>query len=127
MLFVHCFANMFVQVPFNAKIHTNQYFIFYSQLSSLHKAHSLRRKKRRNMLAIFGFRKNRNQSASNQEPEAESEVYGDGGHLVAPPPPPPPPTGFVFTRMSHDTSAGVVEFAPSSVKTGTDVALKAPC
>uniref|UniRef100_A0A3Q2CUN3 Leucine-rich repeat-containing protein 16B-like n=1 Tax=Cyprinodon variegatus TaxID=28743 RepID=A0A3Q2CUN3_CYPVA len=28
-----------------------------SQLSSLHKAHSLRRKKRRNMLTIFGFRR----------------------------------------------------------------------
>uniref|UniRef100_A0A8D3AW49 Leucine-rich repeat-containing protein 16B-like n=1 Tax=Scophthalmus maximus TaxID=52904 RepID=A0A8D3AW49_SCOMX len=37
-----------------------------SQLSSLHKAHSLRRKKRRNMLAIFGFRKNRNQTLSSQ-------------------------------------------------------------
>uniref|UniRef100_A0A8C5ES93 Capping protein, Arp2/3 and myosin-I linker protein 3-like n=1 Tax=Gouania willdenowi TaxID=441366 RepID=A0A8C5ES93_GOUWI len=49
-----------------------------SQLSSLHKAHSLRRKKRRNMLAIFGFRKNRNQS-----PEFDSEVYGDGSHSVA--------------------------------------------
>ncbi|KAA8589820.1 hypothetical protein FQN60_013185 [Etheostoma spectabile] len=48
-----------------------------SQLSSLHKAHSLRRKKRRNMLAIFGFRKNRNQTLSNQGPESEAEVYGD--------------------------------------------------
>ncbi|XP_029286265.1 capping protein, Arp2/3 and myosin-I linker protein 3-like isoform X2 [Cottoperca gobio] len=54
-----------------------------SQLSSLHKAHSLRRKKRRNMLAIFGFRKNRNQTLSNQGPESEPEVYGDGCHLVA--------------------------------------------
>uniref|UniRef100_A0A3B4VKS9 Capping protein, Arp2/3 and myosin-I linker protein 3-like n=1 Tax=Seriola dumerili TaxID=41447 RepID=A0A3B4VKS9_SERDU len=43
-----------------------------SQLSSLHKAHSLRRKKRRNMLAIFGFRKNRNQTLSGQGPQ-ESE------------------------------------------------------
>ncbi|KAK5907277.1 hypothetical protein CesoFtcFv8_005145 [Champsocephalus esox] len=54
-----------------------------SQLSSLHKAHSLRRKKRRNMLAIFGFRKNRNQTLSNQEPESEAEVYSDGCHFVA--------------------------------------------
>ncbi|XP_054459345.1 capping protein, Arp2/3 and myosin-I linker protein 3-like [Anoplopoma fimbria] len=54
-----------------------------SQLSSLHKAHSLRRKKRRNMLAIFGFRRNRNQTLSNQEPEPEAEVYGDGCHFVA--------------------------------------------
>uniref|UniRef100_UPI0037E9383E capping protein, Arp2/3 and myosin-I linker protein 3-like n=1 Tax=Semicossyphus pulcher TaxID=241346 RepID=UPI0037E9383E len=54
-----------------------------SQLSSLHKAHSLRRKKRRNMLAIFGFRKNRNQTLSNQGPESEVEVYGDGCHTVA--------------------------------------------
>nr|XP_040040738.1 capping protein, Arp2/3 and myosin-I linker protein 3-like [Gasterosteus aculeatus aculeatus] len=51
-----------------------------SQLSSLHKAHSLRRKKRRNMLAIFGFRRNRHQT---QGPEAEAEVYVDGCHFVA--------------------------------------------
>ncbi|XP_042338758.1 capping protein, Arp2/3 and myosin-I linker protein 3-like [Plectropomus leopardus] len=54
-----------------------------SQLSSLHKAHSLRRKKRRNMLAIFGFRKNRNQTSSSAGPESEAEVYGDGCHFVA--------------------------------------------
>ncbi|XP_058495056.1 capping protein, Arp2/3 and myosin-I linker protein 3-like [Solea solea] len=55
-----------------------------SQLSSLHKAHSLRRKKRRNMLAIFGFRKNRNQTLSSQgPPESEAEIYGDGCHTVA--------------------------------------------
>ncbi|XP_068175514.1 capping protein, Arp2/3 and myosin-I linker protein 3-like isoform X2 [Antennarius striatus] len=53
-----------------------------SQLSSLHKAHSLRRKKRRNMLAIFGFRKNRNQTSSNQGLEPEAEIYGDGCHTV---------------------------------------------
>uniref|UniRef100_A0A3Q1FSS8 Capping protein, Arp2/3 and myosin-I linker protein 3-like n=1 Tax=Acanthochromis polyacanthus TaxID=80966 RepID=A0A3Q1FSS8_9TELE len=53
-----------------------------SQLSSLHKAHSLRRKKRRNMLAIFGFRKNRNQTLSSQGPESEAEVYGDGCHTT---------------------------------------------
>ncbi|XP_041913519.1 capping protein, Arp2/3 and myosin-I linker protein 3-like isoform X3 [Alosa sapidissima] len=41
-----------------------------SQLSSLHKAHSLRRKKRRNMLSIFGFRRNRNSTLSNQEPDS---------------------------------------------------------
>nr|XP_046248413.1 capping protein, Arp2/3 and myosin-I linker protein 3-like isoform X4 [Scatophagus argus]XP_046248414.1 capping protein, Arp2/3 and myosin-I linker protein 3-like isoform X4 [Scatophagus argus] len=53
-----------------------------SQLSSLHKAHSLRRKKRRNMLSIFGFRKNRNQTLSIQ-PESEADVYRDGCHTVA--------------------------------------------
>ncbi|KAG9282460.1 capping protein, Arp2/3 and myosin-I linker protein 3-like [Astyanax mexicanus] len=41
-----------------------------SQLSTLHKAHSLRRKKRRNMLAIFGFRRNRNSTLSNQESDS---------------------------------------------------------
>lgn len=46
------------------------------------------------MLAIFGFRKNRNQSASNQGPEADAEVYGDVGHVVA-----TPPTGFVFAGL----------------------------
>ncbi|XP_071751723.2 capping protein, Arp2/3 and myosin-I linker protein 3-like [Centroberyx gerrardi] len=54
-----------------------------SQLSSLHKAHSLRRKKRRNMLAIFGFRKNRNPTVSNQGPESGGEVYGEECHTVA--------------------------------------------
>ncbi|XP_041863001.1 capping protein, Arp2/3 and myosin-I linker protein 3-like isoform X3 [Melanotaenia boesemani] len=54
-----------------------------SQLSSLHKVHSLRRKKRRNMLAIFGFRKNRNQTISHQGSESEAEIYGDGCHTVA--------------------------------------------
>lgn len=54
-----------------------------SQLSSLHKAHSLRRKKRRNMLAIFGFRKNRSQNQSSQGPESEAELYGEGCHTVA--------------------------------------------
>uniref|UniRef100_A0A668AFY9 CARMIL C-terminal domain-containing protein n=1 Tax=Myripristis murdjan TaxID=586833 RepID=A0A668AFY9_9TELE len=55
-----------------------------SQLSSLHKAHSLRRKKRRNMLAIFGFRKNRNPTQSNQGPESGGgEVYGEECHTVA--------------------------------------------
>uniref|UniRef100_A0A8D3CE22 CARMIL C-terminal domain-containing protein n=1 Tax=Scophthalmus maximus TaxID=52904 RepID=A0A8D3CE22_SCOMX len=55
-----------------------------SQLSSLHKAHSLRRKKRRNMLAIFGFRKNRNQTLSSQGPqESEADIYGDGCHTVS--------------------------------------------
>ncbi|XP_036373398.1 capping protein, Arp2/3 and myosin-I linker protein 3-like, partial [Megalops cyprinoides] len=45
-----------------------------SQLSCLHKAQSLRRKKRRNMLAIFGFRRNRNSTLSNQGTES-----GGGG------------------------------------------------
>nr|XP_057928262.1 capping protein, Arp2/3 and myosin-I linker protein 3-like isoform X1 [Doryrhamphus excisus] len=52
-----------------------------SQLSSLHTTHSLRRKKRRNMLAIFGFRRNRNQTLSNQE--SEFDYYADGSHTVA--------------------------------------------
>uniref|UniRef100_A0A3P8UU47 Capping protein, Arp2/3 and myosin-I linker protein 3-like n=1 Tax=Cynoglossus semilaevis TaxID=244447 RepID=A0A3P8UU47_CYNSE len=55
-----------------------------SQLSSLHKAHSLRRKKRRNMLAIFGFRKNRSNTQAGQgPPECDAEIYGDGCHTVA--------------------------------------------
>uniref|UniRef100_A0A3B4W9F8 Capping protein regulator and myosin 1 linker 3 n=1 Tax=Seriola lalandi dorsalis TaxID=1841481 RepID=A0A3B4W9F8_SERLL len=41
-----------------------------SQLSSLHQAQSLRRKKRRSVLSIFsGFRKNRNSTISNQDSE----------------------------------------------------------
>uniref|UniRef100_A0A3Q3WH06 Uncharacterized protein n=1 Tax=Mola mola TaxID=94237 RepID=A0A3Q3WH06_MOLML len=41
-----------------------------SQLSSLHQAQSLRRKKRRSVLSIFsGFRKNRSSTISNQEPD----------------------------------------------------------
>ncbi|XP_056149842.1 capping protein, Arp2/3 and myosin-I linker protein 3 [Lampris incognitus] len=48
-----------------------------SQLSSLHQAQSLRRKKRRSMLSIFsGFRKNRNSTISNQDSDCASEnVY----------------------------------------------------
>uniref|UniRef100_A0A3P9C8Z9 Capping protein regulator and myosin 1 linker 3 n=1 Tax=Maylandia zebra TaxID=106582 RepID=A0A3P9C8Z9_9CICH len=51
-----------------------------SQLSSLHQAQSLRRKKRRSVLSIFsGFRKNRNSTISNQDsdtrPENEMNVY----------------------------------------------------
>lgn len=44
------------------------------------------------MLAIFGFRKNRNQTLSSQGPqESEAEIYGDGCHTVA-----TAPTGFVY-------------------------------
>ncbi|XP_041752444.1 capping protein, Arp2/3 and myosin-I linker protein 3 isoform X4 [Coregonus clupeaformis] len=48
-----------------------------SQLSLLHQAQSLRRKKRRSVLSIFsGFRKNRNSTISNQETDSGSEnVY----------------------------------------------------
>lgn len=46
------------------------------------------------MLAIFGFRKNRSQTLSNQGPESDAEVYGDGCHIVA-----TAPTGLViFTQ-----------------------------
>ncbi|XP_035270940.1 capping protein, Arp2/3 and myosin-I linker protein 3-like isoform X2 [Anguilla anguilla] len=41
-----------------------------SQLSCLHKAQSLRRKKRRNMLAIFSFRRNRNSIQANHGTES---------------------------------------------------------
>ncbi|XP_030630499.1 capping protein, Arp2/3 and myosin-I linker protein 3 [Chanos chanos] len=41
-----------------------------SQLSCHHQSQVLRRKKRRNMLSIFGFRKNRNSTLSYQEPES---------------------------------------------------------
>uniref|UniRef100_A0A673VVZ9 Capping protein, Arp2/3 and myosin-I linker protein 3-like n=1 Tax=Salmo trutta TaxID=8032 RepID=A0A673VVZ9_SALTR len=54
-----------------------------SQLSSLHKAHSLRRKKRRNMLAIFGFRRNRNSTLSNQGPESGGDGCGEECQTVA--------------------------------------------
>ncbi|XP_030016802.1 capping protein, Arp2/3 and myosin-I linker protein 3 isoform X5 [Sphaeramia orbicularis] len=47
-----------------------------SQLSSLHHAQSLRRKKRRSVLSIFsGFRKNRNSTISNQDSDASENVY----------------------------------------------------
>ncbi|KAJ7986465.1 hypothetical protein DPEC_G00340170 [Dallia pectoralis] len=54
-----------------------------SQLSSLHKAHSLRRKKRRNVLAIFGFRRNRNSTFSNQGPESVGDGCGEECRTVA--------------------------------------------
>lgn len=43
------------------------------------------------MLAIFGFRKSRNQTLSHPGPESEAEVYGDGSHTVA-----TAPTGLVY-------------------------------
>ncbi|KAL1022611.1 hypothetical protein UPYG_G00029860 [Umbra pygmaea] len=54
-----------------------------SQLSSLHKAHSLRRKKKRNVLAIFGFRRNRNSTLSNQGPESVGDGCGEECRTVA--------------------------------------------
>ncbi|XP_060740151.1 capping protein, Arp2/3 and myosin-I linker protein 3-like isoform X1 [Tachysurus vachellii] len=54
-----------------------------SQLSSLHKAHSLRRKKRRNMLAIFGFRRNRNSTLSNQEADSLGVACNEDCRTVA--------------------------------------------
>lgn len=48
------------------------------------------------MLAIFGFRKHRNQTSSSQGPEAEAEAYGDGGHAVA-----TAPTGLVHAQTQH--------------------------
>uniref|UniRef100_A0A3Q2Y630 Capping protein regulator and myosin 1 linker 3 n=1 Tax=Hippocampus comes TaxID=109280 RepID=A0A3Q2Y630_HIPCM len=46
-----------------------------SQLSSIHQAQSLRRKKRRSVLSIFsGFRKNRNSTISNQELDTQFRV-----------------------------------------------------
>lgn len=45
------------------------------------------------MLAIFGFRKHRNQTSTIQAPEAEAEAYGDGGHAVA-----TAPTGLVHAQ-----------------------------
>ncbi|XP_033820575.2 capping protein, Arp2/3 and myosin-I linker protein 3-like isoform X2 [Periophthalmus magnuspinnatus] len=76
-----------------------------SQLSSLHKAHSLRRKKRRNMLAIFNFRKNRSQTQPSHGPDADAEFFGDGGHTVA-----TAPTGTatenVYTLLQPPRSGG---------------------
>ncbi|KAF7655343.1 hypothetical protein LDENG_00057080, partial [Lucifuga dentata] len=47
-----------------------------SQLSSLHQAQSLRRKKRRSVLSIFsGFRKNRNSTISNQDLDVSENIY----------------------------------------------------
>ncbi|XP_068605099.1 capping protein, Arp2/3 and myosin-I linker protein 3 [Brachionichthys hirsutus] len=78
-----------------------------SQLSSLHRSQSLRRKKRRSVLSIFsGFRRNRNSTVSNQDsdsalenvysmiqhpkdagrPEKESAVPGTNGAVPSPRP-----------------------------------------
>uniref|UniRef100_A0A4W5NM88 Capping protein regulator and myosin 1 linker 3 n=1 Tax=Hucho hucho TaxID=62062 RepID=A0A4W5NM88_9TELE len=67
-----------------------------SQLSSLHQAQSLRRKKRRSVLSIFsGFRKNRNSTISNQETE-----YG-GSHENA--------SENVYSMIQHPRDPGKVE------------------
>uniref|UniRef100_A0A3B3ZWY2 Capping protein regulator and myosin 1 linker 3 n=1 Tax=Periophthalmus magnuspinnatus TaxID=409849 RepID=A0A3B3ZWY2_9GOBI len=57
-----------------------------SQLSSLHKAHSLRRKKRRNMLAIFNFRKNRSQTQPSHGPDADAETATENVYTLLQPP-----------------------------------------
>ncbi|XP_064190477.1 capping protein, Arp2/3 and myosin-I linker protein 3-like [Anguilla rostrata] len=49
-----------------------------SQLSCLHKAQSLRRKKRRNMLAIFSFRRNRNSIQANHGTESRGGGVASG-------------------------------------------------
>ncbi|XP_061791934.1 capping protein, Arp2/3 and myosin-I linker protein 3 isoform X2 [Nerophis lumbriciformis] len=47
-----------------------------SQLSSIHQAQSLRRKKRRSVLSLFsGFRKSRNSTISSQELDTSENVY----------------------------------------------------
>uniref|UniRef100_A0A8C7S4W6 Capping protein regulator and myosin 1 linker 3 n=1 Tax=Oncorhynchus mykiss TaxID=8022 RepID=A0A8C7S4W6_ONCMY len=67
-----------------------------SQLSSLHHAQSLRRKKRRSVLSIFsGFRKNRNSTISNQETE-----YG-GSHENG--------SENVYSMIQHPKDPGKVE------------------
>uniref|UniRef100_A0A8C8MML7 Capping protein regulator and myosin 1 linker 3 n=1 Tax=Oncorhynchus tshawytscha TaxID=74940 RepID=A0A8C8MML7_ONCTS len=67
-----------------------------SQLSSLHHAQSLRRKKRRSVLSIFsGFRKNRNSTISNQEKE-----YG-GSHENG--------SENVYSMIQHPKDPGKVE------------------
>uniref|UniRef100_A0A673XN98 Capping protein regulator and myosin 1 linker 3 n=1 Tax=Salmo trutta TaxID=8032 RepID=A0A673XN98_SALTR len=67
-----------------------------SQLSSLHQAQSLRRKKRRSVLSIFsGFRKNRNSTISNQETE-----YG-GSHENG--------SENVYSMIQHPKDPGKVE------------------
>lgn len=72
------------------------FFFSCSQLSSLHKAHSLRRKKRRNMLSIFGFRRNRNSSLSNQEPDSGGGSCSEECRTVA-----TAPTGSVKDSLSR--------------------------
>lgn len=52
------------------------------------------------MLAIFGFRKNRSQTFSDQVRESEAGVYGDGSHTVA-----TAPTGFVYAQTQTQTNA----------------------
>lgn len=57
------------------------------------------------MLAIFGFRKNRSQSASNQGLEVDTDVYRDAGYAVA-----VPGTGFVVLFRCH-----ISDCAPGSL------------
>uniref|UniRef100_A0A8C4YUK0 Capping protein regulator and myosin 1 linker 3 n=1 Tax=Gadus morhua TaxID=8049 RepID=A0A8C4YUK0_GADMO len=56
-----------------------------SQLSFLHKSNSLRRKKRSNMLSIFSFRKNRNQTLD-PEPESGEETAMENVYTLLQPP-----------------------------------------
>ncbi|XP_061086007.1 uncharacterized protein LOC133119436 isoform X1 [Conger conger] len=57
-----------------------------SQLSSLHQAQSFRRKKRRSMLSIFGFRRNRNSTISTPETVGGATACGEQCRTVTSPP-----------------------------------------
>uniref|UniRef100_A0A3B4CJY2 CARMIL pleckstrin homology domain-containing protein n=1 Tax=Pygocentrus nattereri TaxID=42514 RepID=A0A3B4CJY2_PYGNA len=91
-----------------------------SQLSTLHKAHSLRRKKRRNMLAIFGFRRNRNSTLSNQESDSLGVTCSEDCRTVA-----TAPTGSVTeiscrrkccSRQNLEVGKCKIRQAPSALK-----------
>nr|XP_023693448.1 capping protein, Arp2/3 and myosin-I linker protein 2-like [Paramormyrops kingsleyae] len=88
-----------------------------SQLSSIHKAQSLRRKKRRNMLAIFNFRRHRHSALANQSTDLSvwGGACGDECRTVA-----TAPTGIatenVYTLLQPPRQ-------PELVGEGTDVKL----
>ncbi|XP_048867473.1 capping protein, Arp2/3 and myosin-I linker protein 3 isoform X2 [Brienomyrus brachyistius] len=78
-----------------------------SQLSSVHQAQSLRRKKRRNVLSIFGFRRNRNSNLSNIGAET-AEMGGPTGDDGSPMVPAPIKTAMenVYTFFNPPVDAG---------------------
>ncbi|MFT7800129.1 capping protein, Arp2/3 and myosin-I linker protein 3 [Arapaima gigas] len=93
-----------------------------SQLSCLHQAQSLRRKKRRNVLSIFGFRRNRNSTLSNHGPES-GEGGGpsedEGGVAVA-------PTKCVNIPAAPDAAAKAADGKVEDQKEESSIAQLAP-
>ncbi|KAJ8336549.1 hypothetical protein SKAU_G00377690 [Synaphobranchus kaupii] len=89
-----------------------------SQLSSLHQAQSFRRKKRRTMLSIFGFRRNRNSTISTQESIGDPGACGEECRTVASTPSNSAPDN-IYTIIQPERDCGKAD-SPREGTEGTE-------